>query len=133
MEPNAIAKVVLEEAARRSWGATSHPHGPDRDRDAAPGSVRLDVPVPGRDAHRIEVLQRGNAIEVAYTDGLPPGPVESQFVFDPGEEREAIRAASDFVDALRSGRVTVIREPLPWWVRPFVRGATTALRFRGDG
>lgn len=130
MEPNDTARLVLEEAARRAWAATSYPYGPDQDREAERGSVRLEVSVPGLGSHRIDVLQRGNTIEVAYTDGSPPGPAESQFVFGRGEEAGAIHAAADFVDDLRSGRVVAVREPLPWWVRPFVRGATTALRFR---
>jgi len=119
----------MEEARRRSWPVTASPYGPEEDREAEAGSVRLELAVPGHDAHRIRVLQRGNTIEVAYHDGQPPGPAEAQYVFAAGEERGAIGEAFDFVDGVLSGRVLAVREPLPWWARWVVR-SESALRFR---
>ena len=130
MEPNETAKILMAQAKRRSWAMTHHPYGLEQDPEAEPGSVRLEIPVPGRDAHRVLVLQRGNTIEIAYHDGQPPGPVEAQFVFAPGEEEGAIGEAFDFVDEILDGRVLAVREPLAWWVRLLVRKSGSALRFR---
>jgi hypothetical protein len=131
MDLNATAKLLLDEAARRSWVMTHRPYGPEEDRDAEPGSIRLEIPVPGRDTHRVHVLQRGNTVEIAYHDGLPPGPAEAQFIFAPGEEEGAIGEAFDFVDEILDGRVLAVREPLAWWARLMVR-SDSALRFRRD-
>ena len=130
MELNGIAKLLVDEAKRRSWPSSQRSYGPEEDHEAEVGSVQLELPVPSRDAHRIRVLQRGNTIEIAYDDGLPPGPAEAQFVFKPGEEAGAIGEAFDFVDELRDGRVLAVREPLAWWVRLLARNSDTALRFR---
>jgi len=130
MDLNPIAKILVNGAERRSWPAKPLPYGPEEDYEAEVGSVQFEIPMPGQDSHRIRVLQRGNTIEIAYDDGLPPGPAEAQYVFKPGEEAGAIGEAFDFVDEILVGRVLAVREPLAWWVRLLVRGSDTALRFR---
>jgi len=68
---------------------------------------------PTRAGHRVDVIQRANTFEVAYSDGLPPGPAERLFVFGgSGQRREAVEALVAFLEGLFAGRVVVYRERL---------------------
>jgi hypothetical protein len=129
MDLNATAQLILEEAKRRAVPATVEPHAPGDAREADPDSVSLTIPIADRPTHRLNVLQRGDTIEVAYHDGLPPGPAEAQFILERGQEPAVVRHAFDFVEAILQWRVRAVREPLPWWVRLVRRDCDSLLRF----
>jgi hypothetical protein len=95
----------------------------DGDPQAEPGSVVLVSVHPTRAEHRAAISQRGNAFEVMYSDGRPPGPAEALFVFDDGAERRgAIESSLTFLNDLFTRRVVAYRERI---------GAVAAL-LRGD-
>lgn len=125
-----MAKRIVEEARRRAYPWAEQFHEYADDREAEPGSVCYVIPVPGRPNHTLSLLQRGDTIEVAYDDGVPPGPAEAQFIAGPAEEADDVGNAFDFVDDIFAGRVTAVREPLPWWVRLMRRDCDSLLRFQ---
>lgn len=90
-----MAKRIVEEARRRAypWADQFHDYG--NDREAEPGSICYVVPMPDRPTHTLSLLQRGDTIEVAYDDGVPPGPAEAQFIVGSGEEAGGIGNAFD--------------------------------------
>ena len=132
MDLNPTAKKIVEEARRRAhpWAGEFQEYSSRRDPEAEQGSVCYAISIPNRPRHTLSILQRGNTVEVAYDDGLPPGPAEAQFVFGEGEEVGAIGEAFDFVDAILAGHIDVIREPSAWWIRLLFRGHDSLLRFR---
>lgn len=98
---------------------------------AEPGSVRLSFTDPRKPGHQADVVQRGNAFEVVYSDGKPPGPAEALFVFrDVAERSGAMEDTVTFLDSLFAGRVIAYRERIDSvtaWLR--ADGCRSILRF----
>ena len=122
MTLNRSATILLDvlAAGHPEWRALAKPYGPDDDREAEPGSVRLSLPMPGEPAHQIEVLQRGNTIEVAYHCGPACGAAERQFVFGDGDIELVAGHVRDFLDAIFTRQTVIVRKrlgPITRWLR----------------
>ena len=108
---NEVAAELIRAATRQFGDGVFTIEPNDEDPQADPGSVVLAFPHPRRLRHRAAVIQRGNAFEVAYSDGGAIGPAEALFVFaDAGLRRDAIEDVLGFLDRLFTGRVVVYRE-----------------------
>lgn len=122
----------LVRAAVRQFGEaafTVEPYAADP--EAESGSVKLTFAHPTRRGHQVEVVQRGNAFEVAYRDGLQPGPAEKLFVFAATDERYGVlEHVIGFLESVFAGQTVVYRERLSAVAR-FLRGDTcdSLLRF----
>ena len=94
---------------------------PEGTGDAANWSFCM-VP-PAHPSHRLQVVTRGNSVEVRYDDGEPPGPAEKLWV----DLNRGPAAVADevirFLRELMSGRMVVVRERL----------GPVSSRLRGDG
>ena len=110
---NELAEDLVRTATRRFQGGQFVVEPNVADAEADPGSVVLRFSHPRRRERQLRIVQRGNALEVTYSDGSPPGPAESLFVFrDDIERRAAIEAALEFVGGFFSGAIVAYRERL---------------------
>jgi hypothetical protein len=111
----ALLRAVLTD--HPAWAAHVFPYGPADDPDANDRSVRLSIPAPAAAAHRLEIVQRGNTIEVAYDCGRPGLRAEQQFVFADDDLAEAVAEVQTFVNRLCAGELVIVREALNRTVR----------------
>jgi hypothetical protein len=82
------------------------------------GDCSFCIVPPEHPAHRLYVVTRhGSAVEVRYDDGVPPGPAEAYFVQLDEDPAEVAEAVGEFVQDIIAGRVIVVRERIPFWVR----------------
>lgn len=132
---NRSATILISAvAAHPEWRAQPVPYGPADDPDALEGSVKLSLPVPHEAAHRLEVVLRGNTIEIAYDCGPACGPAERQFIFSDDEIEPAVAAVCDFVESLMRGQIVVVRERIGPVTRRLRRDDITELAwFRSAG
>jgi len=86
---------------------------------------------PAHPTHRLYVVARGNSVEVRYDDAEPPGPAEKLFVDLDQQPAQVAEAVVGFVGDIISGRVVVVRERLPRFVRWIDTIATLLRRFEG--
>jgi hypothetical protein len=75
----------------------------------------------------LEIVQRGNTIEVAYDCGLPGLRAERQFIFSEGEVAKAVAEVRTLVNALCEGEVVVVRARLGKLVRAVRRDGVEEL------
>jgi hypothetical protein len=88
----------------------------------APGDCSFCVVPPGHPTHRLYVVTRGaNSVEVRYDDAVPPGPAEKLFVQLDENPAGVAEAVVEFARDIITGRVIVVRERIPRWIR-WLRG-----------
>jgi hypothetical protein len=131
---NLIARILMQTvlADHPDWEPHVFAHGPEDDPQAEEGSVEFRIPAPLEPAHRLEITQRGNTIEIAYDCGAPCVRAEVQYVWrDDDEIADAMQGMRAFLSDLSAGRVVVVRETLGTIVR-FVRrdGVSELAQFR---
>src|SRR5687768_16524566 len=115
----ALMRAVLTD--HPAWAQHVLPYGPADDPEAQDRSVRLSIPAPAAVAHRLEIVQRGNTIEVAYDCATPGLRAEQQFVFGDDNLADVIAEVQTFVNRLCAGELVVVREPLTTTVRALRR------------
>jgi hypothetical protein len=86
---------------------------------------------PAHPTHRLYVVARGNSVEVRYDDAEPPGPAEKLFVDLDQQPAQVAEAVVGFVGDIISGRVVVVREQLPRFVRWIRHDCDSTSSFRG--
>jgi hypothetical protein len=96
-----------------------------------PDDCSFCVVPPAHPAHRLYVVARGNSVEVRYDDAEPPGPAEKLFVDLDQQPAEVAEAVVGFVRDIISGRVVVVRERLPRFVRWIRHDCDSTASFRG--
>jgi len=109
------------------WASTLECSGEGDDTDDCSFCV---VP-PAHPTHRLYVAARGNSVEVRYDDAEPPGPAEKLFVDLDQQPPEVAAAVVGFVRDIISGRIVVVRERLPRFVRWIRRDCDSTASFRG--
>lgn len=114
MTRNALAERLLATLLRDhpSWDRFVSLYRATDDREAEPGSIALSVPAPKHPDHRLEIVQRGNTVEVAYDCGRPGLRAERQFVSDGGEIDAFVDAVSQFVSRICAAEIVVAVEPV---------------------
>jgi hypothetical protein len=86
------------------------------------GDCSFCVVPPEHPTHRLYVVTRhGTSVEVRYDDGVPPGPAEDHFVELDEDPAEVAEAVVELLQDIIAGRVIVVRERIPRWVR-WLRG-----------
>lgn len=134
-ELNAVARALAAKilAAFPGWACALQPYGPSQDVEANTGDVRFAIAPPARPTHLLEVVLRGNCVEVRYHDSQPPGPAEQVFVDLDREPDAASDAVVSFLRDVIDGRVVIVREPLGRFIR-LVRGRKyeSLARFRSS-
>lgn len=129
--PSARILITALAATHPAWESCAMPYGPEDDREARPGSVRLSLPLPHEPAHRLDVALRGNTIEVAYECGPSCGRAEQQFIVIGEGFTPVVAEVCDFVESLLGGQTVVVRERLGRITRWLRRdGITELARFR---
>ena len=111
----ALMRAILTD--HPAWEAHVFPYGPEDDPEAKDRSVRLSIPAPAAIAHRLEIVQRENTIEVAYDCGRPGLRAEQQFVSGDDDLAEVIVEVQTFVNRLCAGELVIVEEPLTRMVR----------------
>src|SRR5262245_13632159 len=118
---NDVSEELVRAATRRFQSRQFDVEPNDGHAQADFGSVALKFSHPARPERQIWVVQSGNALEVTFSDGSPPGPAESLFVFrDVTERQSTIEAVLEFVGRFLSGEIVAYRERVPqaWrWLR----------------
>ena len=113
---NEVAAELIRAATRQFGDGVFTIEPNDEDPQADPGSVVLAFPHPRRLRHRAAVIQRGNAFEVAYSDGGAIGPAEALFVFaDAGLRRTRLKTSSgSWTGFSRVGSSSTADASVPW-------------------
>lgn len=110
---NAAGQQLFQAAVTRFGGRAFSVEVRSDDTDGGPGSITLTFTHPRRQAHQLQVVQRGNTFEVAFTDSDPPGPAERLFAYSTSEELpQVVAEVMEFLGQLFSGQVIVWRERL---------------------
>lgn len=73
------------------------------------GDCSLSIVPPTNPTHRLDVVTRGDSVEVRYHYGEPPGPVEALFVDLDRHPLEVAESIVGFVHDIIDGRVVVVR------------------------
>jgi len=73
------------------------------------------IPAPSDDGRFISVRERGDCIEVGFSDGEPPGGTERLLIGDRGEERLLVEAAIEFVEQIIDEKIFIGREASWLW------------------
>src|SRR5262245_59029718 len=108
---NAIAEELVAAVRRHFPGREFVVAANEDDPLPEPGSVVLRCAHPQRAQHQVSITQRGNTVEVAYSDGSPPGPAEALFVFQSAIDcSAAIKEAVEFLERIFGGDIIVYRE-----------------------
>jgi hypothetical protein len=68
------------------------------------------IPAPNDETHFLSIRERGDCIEVCFSDGRPPGGAERLLICEPGEERQCVNAALEFIVKIIEEKVVVARE-----------------------
>jgi hypothetical protein len=104
----ALAARVL--TAFPGWESAIHHNRPT---DESPAHSRdlaiVTVTPPTQPAHQLDVVLRGNSVEVRYDDCRSPGPAEKLFVDFDCDPETASDAVIAFLRDLTEGRVVVAR------------------------
>jgi hypothetical protein len=78
-------------------------------------SLCLQVPSPSDSQCWLSIVDRCDCIEVAFSDGQPPGPAEKQFGdCRDGFHKACVENALQFVKEIVADEVVVVRERRPW-------------------
>lgn len=89
------------------WEPYVEPYG-DGDPSADEGSVKFSVPVPSQPKHRLEVILRGDTVEVCYDCGTYRARAERLFILPASEPPgELVAAVRQFVGEVWEGRVVI--------------------------
>jgi hypothetical protein len=117
---NGPSRVLAEELFRRlpAWIAYAQVIRSSVPTRSEPGRLMVHVPSPiaGRN-HWLQVEVEGNTFATYYNFTDPFFPWEGQFIFGPGEEREAALEAVDWLADIVEGHVVLVEERigfLPW-------------------
>ena len=62
----------------------------------------------------LSILERGDCIEVSFSDGHPPGGAESEIICDEGLESSCVEAALEFIQEIIDEKVVIGRERSTW-------------------
>jgi hypothetical protein len=126
---NETAQVLLDMllAEFPGWTELVEPYSATDDPEAESGNVRLVVPSLAHPGHDLEIALRGNAVQVAYSDGRPPGPAEHLVLIPAGAATAACIGVRDFVRDVIEERRVIVREPLGWVARALRRDGCTDL------
>ena len=62
----------------------------------------------------LSILERGDCIEVSFSDGHPPGGAESLIICDEGLESSCVEAALEFIREIIDEKVVIWRERSTW-------------------
>jgi hypothetical protein len=91
--------------------------------------VVLSVPPPEHPSHRLEVVRRGDAFDIAYECGQPG--LRAAATFGLADRAAALSCVCEFLRELRDGEIVVLVRPLPLvtrWRR--LDGARHSVQFR---
>jgi hypothetical protein len=87
-------------------------------------SLYLRVLSPADENCCLSVLERGDCIEIAFSDGRPPGGAERQIICDENSEGQCVNEAIEFIEDILNERVVLCREratwPFRWWPPSFL-------------
>jgi hypothetical protein len=128
---NDVARMLIGAVLRDhpDWERHMRVCGPDDDPEAVPGSVRFSVPAPRQPAHRLELAQRGNTIEMAYDCGGRAGRAEIQFIFGASDVGEAVSEVRTFLSWFCANDIVVVMEPAGTAVRAAYGSEVSQLAF----
>ena len=73
------------------------------------------IPGPSDDGRFISMRERGDCIEVGFSDGEPPGGAEHLLIGGPGEEGQLVEAAVEFAEQIIDEKIFIGREAS--WLR----------------
>jgi hypothetical protein len=121
---NGVARILVAKILTvfPGWESTIHRYGPKGDwSNNEPDLTIMTVTPPAQPTHRLDVVLRGNSVEVRYDDSRPPGPAEKLFVDFDREPEAASDVVVAFLRDLTEGHVVIARRPLGLLVR-FMRG-----------
>lgn len=100
-------------------------------RGAEPGrrdSILLSVPAPEHPSHRLEVVDRGEAFEIAYDCGEPG--LRAAATFGLANGAAAVFCVCEFLRELRDGEMVVVVRRRPLLTRARLHGARYSAQFR---
>ena len=63
----------------------------------------------------LSVLERGDCIEISFSDGKPPGGAEAQIICDGGAEDSGVEAAIEFIQKIVDERIVIGRGRSLWF------------------
>jgi hypothetical protein len=90
--------------------------------------VLLSVPPPEHPSHRLEVVDRGDAFEIAYECGEPGLRAAARFGLANGAA--AVFCSCEFLRELRDGEMVIVVRRRPLLTRARVKGARYSAQFR---
>jgi len=105
-------RYALEDLLRAfpEWAAFTTSGARDHEDPQALGDAYLEVSCPSNGArHVLAVRISAHTVEVSYSDGLPPGPAEQQFIAPSQDLTGATAEAVAFVRRLTYGQVGLVR------------------------
>lgn len=77
-------------------------------------SLYFQIPSPVNKNCFLSILERGDCIEVSFSDGNSMGTSERQIICEKGVEIECVAAAIDFIEEIIDEKVVIGRECLSW-------------------
>lgn len=125
--PLALRLISAVVGDHPDWRRHVAPYGPADDAEAEPGSVIFSIPAREDPAHRLEIAQRGNSVEVAYDCGAIGVRAEQLFIVDDESVDQMLAALQVFLRDLEAGGVVVVRAPLGRIVRALRRDGVAEL------
>jgi hypothetical protein len=77
-------------------------------------SLYVRVYSPADEQSYLSILERGDCIEVSFSDGDPPGGAEIQLICEQGAERFCVEAVIEFIQEIIDEKVVIGRERSVW-------------------
>src|SRR5829696_8958729 len=77
-------------------------------------SVHVRVQSPADEQSYLSILERGDCIEVGFSDGDPPGGAESLIICEEGSESLCVESAIEFVQDIIDEKIVIRRERSTW-------------------
>lgn len=129
-EVRELATQLVERLVQR-WPEWSVQLREQAQRPPVNEEMAFSIDVPHRSGHTLQVAVRRHCeIEVRYADGQPPGPAEMLFALAHVPTEDGVEDIVQYVGRIRTGKIVVVRERIPWWAR-LLRGDAigSTLRF----
>jgi hypothetical protein len=77
-------------------------------------SLYVRVYSPADEKSYLSILERGDCIEVSFSDGDPPGAAESQILCEEGSESSCVEAVLEFIQEIIDEKIVIGRERSTW-------------------
>ncbi|MDQ3798268.1 MAG: hypothetical protein M3384_02355 [Acidobacteriota bacterium] len=86
----------------------------DADYDINRKSLYLKIPSPADERHSLSILERGDCIEVGFSDGNPMTAAESQIICERNNDSLCVEAAIEFVEKIINEEILIGHKRASW-------------------